>query len=103
MHYQPFHWWSLPRPFSGQLDKAKEATDKANERAAKAAATAEYLTSGTTGARYYNAETGKLVANRTQAGTAYGKQDSAPNNNKNKWIKVTVTAAGDVATAWVAN
>lgn len=52
--------------FTGKLNKAKEATDDANVRAAKAAAVTEYLSSEDAGAatlenEYYNADTGVMV------------------------------------------
>ena len=48
--------------FSGQLDKAKIATDQANVRSAKAAAVAEFLTSsdGNEQKYFYNASTGTV-------------------------------------------
>ena len=85
--------------FSGQLEKAKKATDDANVRAAKAAGAAAYLTENVTGTKFYNAETGKLVNTKPLAGTAYGKQDA----NKTKVIKVTIGTgpnAGTVTTTW---
>jgi type IV pilus assembly protein PilA len=44
------------------LEKTKVATDKANERSAKAVATIAYLTDRTTGVYYFNTESGELVA-----------------------------------------
>ncbi len=79
---------SIPT-FSGQMNKAKEATDAANERAAKAAALTAYLTDGTTGTQYYNAADGKLYGSVT---TGYGKSDT----NKDKCIKITIDSNGMV-------
>ena len=81
--------------FSGQLEKAKEATDKANERAAKAAAVTQYLTNGvtgTTGTYYYNAATGTTQSTRGNI-AGYGKHG----NKINKVVKVTIAANGTSA------
>ncbi|MCH4207537.1 MAG: prepilin-type N-terminal cleavage/methylation domain-containing protein [Solobacterium sp.] len=68
--------------FTAQLEKAREATDIANMRAAKAEASAEYLTQDTNSDIYkalissdgakYDADSGKLVAS-TATVTGYGK------------------------------
>ena len=49
---------------NSSLDKAKKATDDANERAAKAAAMIEYMLKGGTGGGTYNydAATGKALS-----------------------------------------
>jgi type IV pilus assembly protein PilA len=80
------------------LDKAKTATDDANMRAAKAAATVEYLTDGKNGAGtyYYDAANGALLD--AAPSTGYG-QSSA---NKDKVIKIEVTDTGKVTCTWVA-
>lgn len=70
--------------FTSQLEKAREATDLANIRAAKAAAVAAYLDEETIGGKQlgstqteavtlnYDANNGKLVASDAKV-TAYGK------------------------------
>ncbi|MCI2000460.1 MAG: prepilin-type N-terminal cleavage/methylation domain-containing protein [Clostridia bacterium] len=76
--------------FTSKLEKAREATDVANMRAAKAVAVAKYLDSGTdtdsdtgtttiktTGTFYYDAAKGELVdADTAKKLTAYGKGTS---------------------------
>ena len=107
--------------FTSQLEKSREATDLANLRAAKAAATVAYLseespvwtdTNGNktvnTGDMYYNTATGKIDT----AGNACGKGTSqdghcesttfgtytyaSTNDVAGAKIKVSVTANGDV-------
>ena len=91
---------SIPM-ISGALDKAKEATDKANVRAAIAEASIEYLTNTVDGndnditAKMYNAATGALESGSTV--TAYGQ---ASGNTPNVvWVKVT---GGQVHWIWAA-
>lgn len=68
--------------FTSQLNKAREATDIANERAGKAAAVAAYMTadegatSGTT-TYYYNASTGEVVASTGTKPAGYGHNYTA--------------------------
>lgn len=90
--------------FSKQLSKAKEATDQANERAAKAVATATYLADpdyieeGVS--YYYDIEKGELISSKTQAAyeiKAYGKAKG----NESNVIKVDVDSAGAVTISWV--
>lgn len=101
--------------FTAQLEKAREATDLANMRAAKAVAVAEYLEddSATWKAKFYDAGKGTLVAD---APKGYGKGTKTVGNTTNeeigylpgqdyvgKVIKVTgVTKDGGVAMEWVA-
>ena len=87
--------------FSTQLNKAKQATDDANLRAAKAVAVVSYLdgtlngdgttelAAGTT--YYYDAVNGKIV---TAAPTAYGKADG------NTVVTITFTANDTPTVAW---
>lgn len=51
--------------FSSKLEKAREAADVANMRAAKAAAVAMYLEKGENQTYYYDAENGVLKTNET--------------------------------------
>jgi len=73
--------------FSSQTTKAKAATDMANVRAAKAAAVAEYLSSGASGEAtyYYDAAKGVVVKTETEARTipGYGKSTSPVSNADN--------------------
>lgn len=82
---------------SSSLDKAKTATDDANERAAKAAAMIEYMMNGTgTGEAtyYYNADTGKAQTGNTPTISAYGQKESG-------FVKVEISATGEAKTTWV--
>lgn len=99
------------------LEKARDATDAANERAAKAEAAIKYLGvedgsfKETIGTFYYNAVDGKLEANADEAKkiTAYGKctgcNDTAyPNSSKDHTsaiIKVVINTGGDIKISWV--
>ena len=78
--------------FVGKLDEAREKTDAANERAAKAAAVTAFLNDELAAdtPKYYDAETGKLEANK---GTAYGQ-------NKEGVIRVQVDVDGTVTLTW---
>lgn len=82
--------------FNAQLDKAKENTDAANMRAAKAVAVTEYLTKGTTyddasATYYYDAEKG-IITSTKPAG--YGQK------NKGQVIKVKVDSDGTFTGDW---
>ncbi len=95
--------------FTAQLEKAREATDLANMRGAKALAVASYLVgddstfkAGTTYA--YDAENGKFVAATAEVtpygkGTASGKYSSAV---ADQVFYVQVSTSGDVTAAWAA-
>ena len=99
--------------FSSQLTKAKIATDQANVRSAKAAAIAEYLTTGTTQdvTYYYNAATGRVQTDASDI-VGYGKytgSDKAveigatgtPNNNgKANFVLVTMSVNGVKSIKW---
>lgn len=81
---------------SSSLDKAKKATDDANERAAKAAAMIEYMMSEDTDGEtyYYNADTGKAQTGNTPTISAYGQKQSG-------FVKVEISATGEAKTDWV--
>ena len=97
--------------FTSQLEKAREATDQANVRAAIAVAVSEYLTDvytftgGTTlVTRYYDAAAGSLLENNTIT-TGYGKGTAAGDineDNANKILWVKISDAGIVTTGWIA-
>ena len=72
--------------FTAQLEKAREATDLANMRAAKAAAVAEYLDDDSAAwtTKYYDAAKGTLVAKKPDKG--YGKGTSTEGSASNKEI-----------------
>ncbi|MGN8968700.1 type II secretion system protein [Intestinimonas sp. HCP28S3_D6] len=77
---------------SSSLDKAKVATDQANERAAKAAAIITYMTTGTTGTCYYDANTGTIVTTAPTA-SKYGQCSK----HKDGYIKLTIGTDGTVS------
>ncbi len=84
---------------NSSLEKARRATDAANERAAKAAATIEYLTAETPitdiTTYKYDAAAGILKASdETVAG--YGKCSA----HKDGVLEVTITVDGDVTINW---
>lgn len=99
--------------FTSQLEKAREATDAANLRAAKAVAVAQYLTGeytvdGTTsttmptGSIYYVPDSGALTAT---APAAYGKGTTAGTDataRTSQIIQITFSAS-DATAAWVAH
>ena len=89
--------------FAGKLESARESTDKANERAAKAAALNVYLEEQSEGTWYYDAENGKLVKDTTTITTAYGKSSKYPSGAPavGKIIKINVNDAGEVEITWV--
>ena len=82
--------------FSGRLESARESTDKANERAAKAAMVTEYLEDQEARTLYYNAEQGTLVEDQGAAGEAYGQSA----DNKGKVIQVSIDQDGQVSLNW---
>lgn len=88
--------------FTSQLEKSREATDAANFRAAKAAATVAYLDSDAAVAQqYYDAEAGKLVSTKPAGygkGTASGAVSA---DNAGKIIQIAVDANGAITEAWV--
>lgn len=93
--------------FTSKLNDARVATDKANIRAAKAAATAKYLgeemTAGT--AYYYDANAGVLKLESEKSSiTAYGKSnkvvDGSTGEPENGILKVTVDDKGAVTLVW---
>lgn len=96
--------------FTSQLEKARESTDVANMRAAKAEAVSAYLSDEITGTYKYDADNGKLVASDAKV-TGYGKGTTKDGNTKygtydsktaytDKVVQVVVTADGDVAITW---
>lgn len=91
--------------FTSQISKAREATDLANIRAAKAAAASKYLGEETSGTFYYDAEAGELKADKTGI-TAYGQSSTdvsgATDAPKGNILKVVIDAGdGEVTMKWV--
>lgn len=91
--------------FTSQISNAREATDLANIRAAKAAAASKYLGEETSGTFYYDAEAGELKADKTGI-TAYGQSGSAVSGAteepKGKILEVKIAADdGEVTMKWV--
>lgn len=87
---------------SSSLNKARIATDQANERAAKAAAVIEYLTGKNAGESienwFYNAEDGQLVKTFDEVGTHYGQCT----HHKDCVLRVSVNGDnGTVTLEWV--
>lgn len=81
---------------SGALDKARVATDAANERAAKAAAVIEFMTNGNDGTFYYDAAEGKLVGTTDSTSLKYGQCSK----HKDQCIQVYIDNKGDVQIKW---
>ena len=81
--------------FAGQAEKAREATDAANERSAKAAASAKYLTDEKYGIFFYDAVSGTLEDTYTDI-TAYGKAKA----HINKIVRCTLSNTGDLTLDW---
>ena len=93
--------------FTAQLEKAREATDLANQRAAKAAAVAAYLDADSTGTQsyYYDAASGAAKTDNTgiagygkgtgHVGSASNTQDGYNPNTKyvGQIVKVKITEA----------
>lgn len=79
------------------LEKAREATDAANERAAKMAVTVEFLTKGNAAeaSYYYDAEAG--IAGTTVPATKYGKCAA----HKGAFVKVALDkTTGECTITW---
>ena len=87
---------------SSSLDKAKSATDDANERAAKAAAMIEYMLKGGTGGGTYNydAATGK-ASTSDPTDDNYGQGSNGKDGKKRSgYVIVTIDASGSATTKW---
>lgn len=81
------------------LEKAKAATDAANERAAKAEAAIQYLTEGkTAGTYYYDAAKGTLESNFADIKQTYGKCTAHSTKNV---LAVKIDSNGEISLAWV--
>lgn len=84
---------------SSSLDKARMATDAANERAAKAAALIEYMTNGKAGKFYYNASTGELAGGGT-SDTATDQKYGQCSDHKEQYLQIEITDTGDINLKW---
>lgn len=82
--------------FNSKLEKAREATDIANLRAAKAAAAAEYLGDEGTGIFYYDADKGVLVPEDKKGDVAgYGQGTKAKGGlSYGDYTEVTIAKGG---------
>lgn len=83
--------------FTNALERARVATDAANERAAKAEIVAQYLLGAVAGgdSKIYDAENGCLV-DTTSTVTAYGKCA----DHKGGYITVSIDTDAEVSIAW---
>lgn len=85
------------------LDKAKTATDDANERAAKAAAMIEYMMNGAgTGEAtyYYNADTGKAETGDGSGISDYGQETTKGGKTRKGHVIVEIDADGNAEVKW---
>lgn len=87
---------------NSSLDKAKKATDDANERAAKGAAMVEYMLSGGTGGGTYNydAKTGKAIAVTGGGGGTVPDSYGQGSNDRNGYVIVEIAADGTATVDW---
>lgn len=91
---------------SSSLEKARIATDQANERAAKSAAMIQYLTDGTTGTKYYayDAENGTVTtASDAEISTKPDGIDAYGQCSEHKGGVVVVTITADNTTKDLTN
>lgn len=86
---------------SSSLDKAKSATDDANERAAKAAAMIEYMLKGGTnpGPYKYDAATGK-ASTSDPTDNDYGQGSNGKDGKREGYVIVTINADGSAEVKW---
>lgn len=91
---------SIPM-ISGSLDEAREATDAANERAAKSAAIIAYMKDSTNKSWYYNADAGTVATSDSgiegynQAKKSIG---GATVDKGGAIVKITISDDGSTAT-----
>lgn len=83
---------------NSNLEKAREATDSANERAAKAAAMAEYMLNGEAGEKeyYYDANNGKVIGTDKEPEVKYGQCSK----HKGGYVKVKIDTNGIATVEW---
>ncbi len=97
--------------FTGQLEKARVATDQSNVRSAKAAAASEYMSNGMTGEMTYYYDPNVSGVKKTSDGiSGYGKSSKedadgsitgAKGNPKDAFVAVTIHENGDIEARWV--
>lgn len=81
---------------NSSLEKARIATDAANERAAKMAVTVEFLTNGSTAAGTYDYDAVKGIAGKGITPTGYGKCA----DHKGEYVQVDLAADGTCTIKW---
>lgn len=81
---------------SSSLNKARIATDTANERNAKAAALIEYMTNGAAGTYYFDGAAGDLKTGAKPTDKGYGQCK----DHKGKYLTVEIKDNGDVEVYW---
>lgn len=92
--------------FTSKLGEARQATDLANVRSAKAAATAKYLSEEQKGQFYYDANAGILKTDKTGI-KPYGKSSSvisdsdASGTPTGSILQVNIDDKGNVTLSWV--
>lgn len=89
---------------SSSLDKAKEATDDANFRAAKAAAMIQYLTNEETTEKTYSYKSDGTVVEGAQTAGSDGFDYGQTAANEDGYVQVVITTDGTVKesdTKWV--
>lgn len=86
------------------LDKAKSATDDANERAAKAAAIAEFFMTDPVPSSavpyHYDADSGKAIPNDGDDIDDYGNGTTGKDGPRKGHVIVTVDANGTATVTW---
>lgn len=80
---------------STSLEKARKATDAANERSAKAAVLIQYIEDGKAGEYFYDAAKGKAVK-KSDGIAKYGKCT----DHKGGIVKATIDSKGEVIISW---
>lgn len=97
--------------FTGKLNEARENTDKANMRAAKAAMVTAYLSDESVKTGYYNAENGTIVKTAAEAKTNNKGYNKSSKNGSTidsyvVYVEITegsTTAQPKVTTRWTQN
>lgn len=89
------------------LDKAKKATDDANERAAKAAAIAEFFLTDPVPSSaveyHYDADSGKALKSidaNYDSITSYGQGTTKGGETRDSYVIVTVNPDGSATVSW---
>ena len=86
---------------SSSLDKAKKATDDANERAAKAAALIQFMTDEESTQQMYHYKSDGTVS-KTAPSSSKGYDYGQSTENKGEYVQVTISPEGIVTkTEWI--